>query len=155
MCLVKIMLRIILCIYRLEDQLENGILTKCGYRCDLCLAYKPNVEINDKRSVLSDGWFEIFGFRIQPSDIICDGCVSCENPVLIDKACPVRPCVDSKGLKNCAFCEEYICEKLKQRIVVREDLELKLKRELTQMEYDNFVKPYESKDRLDKIRKNN
>ena len=107
--------------------MENTILTKCGYRCDLCLAYKPNVELNDKRSLLSDGWFEIFGFRIQPNDIICEGCVSCENPLLIDKACPVRPCVDLKGLKNCAFCEEYICEKLKQRIVNREDLELKLK----------------------------
>jgi hypothetical protein len=133
--------------------MENPILTKCGYRCDLCLAYKPNVEKIDRRTILSDGWFELYGFRIQPSEIICEGCVSCDNPKLIDKNCPVRPCVDLKGIKNCAFCDEYICDKLKQRIVNKEDLESKLNRKLSNNEYENYVKPYESKNRLDQIRK--
>jgi hypothetical protein len=35
------------------------ILTRCGYRCDLCLAYRPNVERNPaNRQVLSDGWYQ-------------------------------------------------------------------------------------------------
>jgi hypothetical protein len=132
--------------------MEEKIITKCGYRCDLCLAYKPNVEKKDQRQILSDGWYNIFGFRVEPEDIICDGCVSCENPKLIDTECPVRPCAIEKKVDNCAYCDEYICEKLKQRIVNRIDLEKKLNRKLIQSEYDLFVKPYESKKRLDEIR---
>jgi hypothetical protein len=32
------------------------ILSRCGYRCDLCLAYRPNVEANpSNREIVSDG----------------------------------------------------------------------------------------------------
>jgi len=44
-----------------------------------------------------------------------------ENPRLIDQSCPVRPCVMEKGLDNCSQCEDYVCEKLTQRLVVFED----------------------------------
>ena len=47
------------------------ILTRCGYRCDLCLAYRPNVAKNpSNQQKLSDGWFKYFGFRLPPSEII-------------------------------------------------------------------------------------
>ena len=65
---------------------------------------------------------------------------------------PVRPCVSEKGITNCAYCDEFICEKLKQRIVNKMDLEKSLNRELTDDEYNQFVKPYESEERLNKIR---
>lgn len=125
--------------------MTQEILTKCGYRCDLCLAYKENVEKQDQRAILSGGWYDIFGFRIEPENIFCEGCVSCESPILIDKNCPVRPCVISKNLETCAECEEYICDKLKGRIVEKRNFEEKLKRNLSGFEYDNFVHPYESK----------
>ena len=90
----------------------EAILTRCGYRCDLCLAYKPNVLGNpSNRQKLSDGWFKYFGFRLPAAEICCDGCMS-DNPKLVDSACPVRPCVIEKGLDNCSQCEQYVCEKL-------------------------------------------
>lgn len=49
--------------------MAEKILTKCGYRCDLCLAYKENVDKHDQRDILSDGWFEIYGFRIEPQNL--------------------------------------------------------------------------------------
>ena len=50
------------------------ILSRCGYRCDLCLAYLPNVEANESnRQILSDGWHSYFGFRIKPEETVCDG----------------------------------------------------------------------------------
>jgi hypothetical protein len=101
---------------------------------------------------LSDNWYNLYGFRIGPHNIICDGCVSCENPRLPDKKCPVRACVIEKDLENCAFCVDFICEKLKTRIVERKEIENKLNRKLTNNEYEFFVKPYESKVRLEKIR---
>jgi hypothetical protein len=48
------------------------ILTRCGYRCDLCLAYRPNVEADPaNQQTLSDGWHKYFGFRIPAEQIIC------------------------------------------------------------------------------------
>jgi hypothetical protein len=134
--------------------MTQEVLTKCGYRCDLCLAYIKNVERQDQRTSLSDGWYDIYGFRIEPEDIYCEGCVSSENPVLVDKNCPVRPCVISKSIENCSGCDDYICDKLKGRIVDKKNLEEKIKRILSAYEYENFVFPYESKARLDRLRKN-
>lgn len=137
---------------RMEVKMYNEIIAKCGYRCDLCLAYTPNVEAKDRRQLLSDGWFEIYGFRLVPEDIKCDGCISSESPELIDKNCPVRPCVVNKKIDNCSSCATYICEKLRQRIVVKSEIEEKMDRKLTDQEYKLFIEPYESRARLDKLR---
>jgi hypothetical protein len=131
---------------------ESPILTRCGYRCDLCLAYAPNVAAKDNRRALSDGWFALYGFRIPAEEIICDGCMARGEPRLIDKGCPVRPCAMAKGLDTCASCAEYCCEKLKPRLVDRAQLEAKLGRKLEEAEYESLVRPYESKERLDEIR---
>ena len=33
--------------------------SRCGYRCDLCMAYAPNLESHpENRQLLSDGWFK-------------------------------------------------------------------------------------------------
>lgn len=128
--------------------MDSVVLSKCGYRCDLCLAYGPNIEKEDRRQELSDGWFSIFGFRIEPESIWCDGCVSSESPELIDKNCPVRPCVIGKNLENCAFCPEFVCDKHKLRSVDRVDLEQHLNREFDESEYQRFVRPYEAERRL-------
>jgi hypothetical protein len=132
---------------------KGEVLTMCGYRCDLCLAYAPNVASGDRRPELSDGWFAVYGFRIQPEQILCEGCVSSDNPALIDKGCPVRPCVVAKGIPNCASCPDYVCDKLGQRIVDRAEIEGKLGRPLGDAEYERLVRPYESRARLDALRR--
>jgi hypothetical protein len=127
----------------------DPILTHCGYRCDLCLAYKPNVEKNpSNQQKLSDCWFKYFGFRLPPEGILCDGCMA-ENPKLIDSACPVRPCVIARELDNCAQCEDYICEKLTQRLVVYEDIKQKAGGSIPEDDYQSFIRPYENKRRLE------
>jgi hypothetical protein len=60
--------------------------------------------------------------------------------------------VIEKGIDNCSFCDEYICEKLSQRIINRDDIEQNLKRKLQEEEYELYVKPYLSKARLDQLR---
>ncbi|OGN91480.1 MAG: hypothetical protein A2Y88_12565 [Chloroflexi bacterium RBG_13_48_10] len=125
------------------------ILTRCGYRCDLCLAYKPNIERNpENKQKLSDGWYKYFGFRIPAEKIICDGCME-DQPTLIDQSCPVRPCVIEKKLKNCTECDLYICEKLRERIVVYEDLKRGFGMDIPDDDYKCFIQPYENKHRLD------
>jgi len=128
------------------------ILTRCGYRCDLCLAYKPNIEKNPaNRQILSDGWHKYFGFRLPPEKICCDGCMS-TDPHLIDDQCPVRPCVIDKGLDNCAQCEQYGCEKLTERLVWLEEIVQRVGGEIPQEDYQGFIRPYENRRRLEALR---
>jgi hypothetical protein len=128
------------------------ILARCGYRCDLCLAYKVNVEgMPSNQEKLSDGWHAYYGFRLAPEKIICSGCLS-ENEQLIDQGCPVRPCVIEKGLENCSQCDLYICEKLEERIVVCENVRGRIKGAIPEDDYLCFIRPYENKKRLDSLR---
>ena len=128
------------------------ILTRCGFRCDLCLAYKPRIEKNPQdKQKLSDGWFKYFGFRIPAEKITCDGCMATTSN-LLDKECPVRPCVIEKGFAHCGKCDSYICEKLKERIVVLEDIKTKVNEEISKEDYRCFIRPYENKKRLDVLR---
>ncbi len=130
----------------------EAILTRCGYRCDLCLAYRPNVAANpSNRQKLSDGWFKYFGFRLPAAEICCDGCMA-DEPKLIDTSCPVRPCVIERGLDNCSQCEHYVCEKLAQRLVVYEEVAGRIGAEITEDDYRCFIEPYENKRRLDVLR---
>jgi hypothetical protein len=132
--------------------MTDEILTRCGYRCDLCLAYGPNVEAHpENRQILSDGWHKYFGFRIPPEEILCDGCMA-EAPRLIDKSCPVRPCVLEKGLPNCSQCAEYVCAKLTERLVVFENIAAKIGEAIPEADRARFIAPYENKRRLDALR---
>ena len=131
----------------------DAILTRCGYRCDLCLAFKPNVEKNPaNQQKLSDGWFKYFGFRIEAQNLICDGCMA-DHPRLIDQGCPVRPCVIEKGLDNCATCDEYACAKLKERIVLYDELKQRFGEDIPQDDYICFILPYENARRLESYRR--
>ena len=133
--------------------MSKVVLSRCGYRCDLCLAYKPNVEQQDRREELSDGWEKCFGFRIPAEQICCEGCMTGDNPKLIDTGCPVRPCVMQKGLNNCSECDEYPCVRFNQRAVVYEKV-VKDRKEITESDRALFIKPYENKVRLDQLKHN-
>jgi hypothetical protein len=130
------------------------ILSRCGFRCDLCFAHKPNIEKHpENRQKLSDGWHRYFGFRLPPMEICCDGRMA-QNPHLIDRDCPVRPCVIERGLEHCAQCRDYDgCDKLAQRLVTYEWVEKRVAQEIPEEDRERFIKPYENKVRLDALRK--
>jgi hypothetical protein len=75
-----------------------------------------------------------------------------EDPHLIDQGCPVRPCVIERGLDNCSQCEEYICDKLKQRLVTYEGVAERVVAEIPDDDRECFIRPYENKERLDALR---
>jgi hypothetical protein len=128
------------------------ILSCCGYRCDLCMAYRPNVETDPaSRQVLSDGWFKYFGFRIPPEEILCDGCRA-EGLQQIDPACPVRPCVMERCLSDCSECPDYGCAKLAERLVVFEDIAARTKGPIPDEDRARFIAPFENKRRLEERR---
>jgi hypothetical protein len=120
----------------------------------MCPAYRDNITGKEYQQMVSDGWFKYYGFRIPAEDVYCDGCVAddSEDPQRIDVDCPVRPCVMAKGVANCAHCDEYVCEKLAQRVVNPEEVVGKQKGPVAQEDYDRYIKPYDNKTTLDRIR---
>jgi hypothetical protein len=71
---------------------------------------------------------------------------------LIDRNCPVRPCVIEKGLENCSQCEDYVGDKLRERLVVYEEIRQKFGAEILLEDWMCFIQPYENKQRLDALR---
>ncbi|WP_157949953.1 DUF3795 domain-containing protein [Vallitalea okinawensis] len=136
--------------------MNKEILTRCGYRCDLCLAYKENVKKNDRRKHLSEGWYKYFGLTIQPEDIVCDGCLNddCMKTELLDEDCPIRPCVKKKGYENCSECDDFMCETYKERLVDIDELE-KEHGKIPEDDYELFIRPYENCRRILKLRAQN
>ena len=137
--------------------MTKKILSRCGYRCDLCLAFKENIEEEDQRELLSDGWYEYFGFRIPKEEIYCEGCNNSDSldADLIDNKCPVRPCVIKKEIENCSECEMYICEKLEKRLVTFVEISKEYGENIPEEDRKLFIKPYENKKRLEKMRSEN
>ena len=46
------------------------IIARCGARCDLCPAYKENINRFDKQTI-SDSWNCYYNFRIPSEELIC------------------------------------------------------------------------------------
>ena len=120
------------------------IIARCGYRCDLCPAYKGNIQGPEDRQRTSDGWFKHFGFRIPPDRINCDGCLD-ERPEArrIDVKCPIRPCAVGRGVETCGLCPKCGCRHCRSRDVTREKVEKRLGAPLAPEDYRRFVLPYE------------
>jgi hypothetical protein len=59
-------------------------------------------------------WSEELKVAFTPEDVECNGCTSSVISGWCRKICKVRPCAQERGVKTCAHCSEYQCEKLKQ-----------------------------------------
>ena len=130
---------------------EEGILTLCGYRCDLCQFYTKNIKSEKDKERVSQDFNRIFGYDIKPKDVECVGCKN--EGKHVEPNCPVRSCALKKGVENCAYCSEFICDKLKRRINFTEKFSRNNKKPLSEEDFQSYIKPYQSKERMLKIRK--
>jgi len=129
------------------------MISLCGMRCDLCLAYRPNVEAHPEyKRLLSDGWQKYFGTHIPPEDILCDGCFLGGEDT-IDTECPVRACAVARGVENCAVCDDYICEKLADILVDFDEIQAKFDQPIPEVDRQQFIFPHENKQCLAELRK--
>ena len=124
------------------------IISKCGYRCDLCPAYKTNLKSDADKQQMCDAWAKYFGSEIPPEVItVCEGCLEAGG----DPSCTVRPCAIEKNLDNCAHCEQFACDKLKPKINFVEE-KLKDGVDVPKEDHEYFIKPFLGKEYLLKIR---
>jgi hypothetical protein len=73
---------------------------------------------------------EHYGQETKPEDVgDCNGCKA-ETGSMYSTSCEIRICAVEKGIENCAHCDEYACNTLREF----------------------FVKDPQAKDRLDAIK---
>ena len=58
---------------------------------------------------------------------------------------------DRRGLEHCAQCDQYICEKLNERIVTFADVQNRIGTYIPFPDYVRFIQPYENKLRLETL----
>jgi hypothetical protein len=131
-------------------------ITRCGYCCDLCKAYAPNIQTNDQRKELSEAWKKYYDLNIPGNQIYCDGCRSEEvETKLMDNSCPVRKCVIDKKLNHCGDCSNYSCSTFNQRKgISAKEAEEKLTHNYDVSQYDEYLLAYDNKTRIDEYKKN-
>jgi len=90
----------------------------CGYSCHLCAARSDDPAVRQK---LVDGWRKFFGHQNYTAENVkCDGCPS--DGKVADQVCKARPCAREKGLTSCAYCDEFMCDKMRHLVGSREGM---------------------------------
>ena len=93
--------------------MEN-IIAHCGIvrsDCPTFKATKMNSDVERKR--VAELWTKQYGRPFKPEDINCDGCLTTGTRVFSYAGiCEIRKCAQKRNLKNCAYCDDYKCEKI-------------------------------------------
>jgi hypothetical protein len=104
------------------------IISCCGLNCCGCAIYLATREKNDEkrhkmRVDIARQIKEHYGEEYKLEDVTdCDGCRT-EGGRLFSgsKNCRVRKCAWQKGFENCAHCDEYACEIIKEFLAKEPD----------------------------------
>nr|WP_308741982.1 DUF3788 family protein [uncultured Anaerocolumna sp.] len=130
----------------------NIKLTMCGYCCEMCKAYAPNIRKNDERNELANMWKKYYNLDIPPESIYYDGCrCTNKNARRVDNNCPVRVCVMNKGIEDCSECVSYPCNTFMERKGLSyEEAENEQKELFNPKEYQDYMLTYDNKSRLDR-----
>jgi hypothetical protein len=90
------------------------MIAYCGLVCTECPAFVATLENDDaKRKAVAEMWSKQYKMAVKTEDINCDGC-KLEGKRLIGycNICEIRKCGKQKQVVNCAYCDDYGCEKL-------------------------------------------
>ncbi|MBW1721704.1 MAG: DUF3795 domain-containing protein [Deltaproteobacteria bacterium] len=93
----------------------NRMIAYCGLACDECSIYLATREDNEKRRVeVAELWSNLYGRKILPEEIYCDGCRSQTGRLFsFCSQCPVRRCALENDLELCIYCTNFPCWRLK------------------------------------------
>jgi hypothetical protein len=95
------------------------VVAYCGLVCQTCPIYLATRAENEEeqkrmRSEIAQLCQEQYGMAYKPEDITdCDACPTEGGRLFFACAdCVIRKCARENGLENCAYCNEYACERL-------------------------------------------
>jgi len=97
-----------------REETMDEIIAFCGLTCTGCPVYLATQKDDDReRERVAERWTKLFNTKFEPQDVNCDGCVA-EGGRLFSfcGVCEIRKCGQARGVQNCAFCDDYACQKL-------------------------------------------
>lgn len=93
------------------------MIAYCGLDCLQCKAYKAT-QAGDMPALakVAKAWSVSGEVPFTTEDMLCDGCTPESERIFSWCAqCPIQVCAMDRGLENCAHCEDYGCDNLKER----------------------------------------
>jgi hypothetical protein len=92
----------------------KSMMAICGLDCGGCGAYLATVnDDDDKREEVAALWSKQYKAAITPEMINCRGCRSESEPLFSHcQVCEIRQCGQTRGVENCAHCDDFPCEKI-------------------------------------------
>lgn len=104
------------------------MISYCGIICTECPGYIATQNDDDEaRKKTADEWSKNYNADVKPEEVNCDGCLSNTGRLIGHcRVCEIRKCGQDKKIKNCAYCDEYACEKLSQFHEMAKDAKTKL-----------------------------
>lgn len=111
------------------------MLAYCGLECHTCPIHLATLEQDssrqkEMRESIAKLCYSQYGMDIKPEDVIdCDGCLTrsgnlfsgCQN-------CEIRKCAIDKNIKNCAYCNNFVCDKLNELFRLDPEAQIRLER---------------------------
>jgi len=130
------------------------IIGRCGFRCDLCMAYKGNGSGSLHQLSVAAGWFRYYEYMIHPSRVFCEGCLPTGSRLFKfkDSFDSVCDCVSGKKLENCALCDNYPCPDIEDKMSACELIKERYAGKIHNEEYLKFISPYDPRTVLEKER---
>ncbi|MFC1900236.1 DUF3795 domain-containing protein [Chloroflexota bacterium] len=88
----------------------------CGLIYTDCGTYIATQKNDDKlRKEMAEDWSKKYNHAFKVEDINCVGCIPTSGKhVGQPSVCSIRKCGQEKGVINCAYCDDYACEKLQK-----------------------------------------
>jgi len=89
------------------------MIAYCGLNCSKCDTYLATQQDSArKREETAQKWSKMYRAEIVAGQINCDGCKTDGTKFFHCNNCEIRKCGISKGVDNCAACDDYICDTL-------------------------------------------
>lgn len=94
--------------------MEESMIAYCGLVCTDCDAYKATqAGDTDALERMAEEAADRFGVEMTVADAMCDGCrAATGRQIEYCHECAIRLCAVQKHIENCAYCEDYPCEKI-------------------------------------------
>lgn len=97
----------------------------CGLACESCMIHLATLQQNQSkqqsmRESIAEQCSTIYSMKLQAKDITdCDGCRAPSGRLFSGcNQCKIRQCAISKNIESCAFCVDYICERLQEHFLL-------------------------------------
>jgi len=92
----------------------NEMIAFCGINCTRCPIYVATQKGDDsEKEKAAEECTVLFNTKVKPQDVSCDGCLPTGMRLFkYCVGCAIRMCALERHVEDCAYCDDYPCQKL-------------------------------------------